>query len=178
MERPEPFSPFSEDDVQKLYPLLRKMAGEKMSHEKPGQTLQPTALVHEAWLRLRTNEKQSWRSESHFCAAAAESMRRILIERARSKGRLKRGSGQAPVRLEDAHEVAMHSDDSILQINEALVRFSEIDPQRAQIVVLKFFGGFSTQQIAAALHVNERTIERHWAYSRAWLYRQINDDAS
>lgn len=171
--RGDSFSPYSEQDVARLYPVLRRMAGEKMAYESPGNTLQPTALVHEAWMRLRSERNQSWRDSSHFCAAAAETMRRILINRARWRKRLKRGRDHERVSMSVAEEEPESQDDKTLLINDALERLGKSDPVRARLVLLKFFGGLSNKEIAVEMSVTERTVERYWAYARAWLYREI-----
>ena len=167
------FSHYSEADVRRLYPILRGMAGEKMSYERHGHTLQPTALVHEAWIRMREKDDQSWRDPAHFCSAAAETMRRILIDRARRRTRIKHGGHVEHVPMSEAEEAIEESNEHALLINEALKRFAEVDPVRARVVLLKYFGGLSTVEIARELGVNERTVERYWAYARTWLYREI-----
>lgn len=156
-----------------LYPQLRRMAAARMRMEAPGQTLQPTALVHEAWLRLSAEDDHSWRNSSHFCAAAAETMRRILIDRARQRSRGKRWGHQERVPMEAADDEVVTADEKTILMDEALERFSKVDPVRARLVLLKFFGGLSNQEIAREMGVTERTVERHWSYARAWLYREI-----
>jgi RNA polymerase sigma factor (TIGR02999 family) len=159
--------------LPELYPRLRRMAAARMQMEGPGQTLQPTALVHEAWLRLSGEDDHSWRNSSHFCAAAAETMRRILIDRARQRLRGKRWGHQERVPMSEAQGETVTADDKTLLIDEALERFGKVDPVRARLVLLKFFGGLSNQEIAREMGVTERTVERHWSYARAWLYREI-----
>src|ERR1051325_1649617 len=166
-----------EKAVEELLPLvyeeLRKLAAYKMAREAPGQTLQPTALVHEAWLRLTGAESKSWDSRGHFFAAAAEAMRRILIERARARNRLRRGSGGERVPLE---QVTIASDDppeTVLAIDEALERLTARDPFKAEVVKMRYFVGLSQDEIARALKVSEPTIRRHWAIARAWLYAEM-----
>ncbi|MES2922994.1 MAG: ECF-type sigma factor [Verrucomicrobiota bacterium] len=173
MEQSPVFSHFSEEDLRRLYPVLRGMAGEKMAFENPGHTLQPTALVHEAWIRMREYDDQSWRDSAHFCAAAAETMRRILIDRARRRARRKHGGDLQQVPMTDAEEEPLASDEHALLINEALKQLGEVDPVRARVVLLKYFGGLSNREIAVEMSVTERTVERYWAYARAWLYREI-----
>ncbi len=167
------FSHFSEEDLRRLYPILRGMAGEKMAYERPGHTLQPTALVHEAWLRMREYDDQSWRDSAHFVAAAAETMRRILIDRARRRARHKHGGDLKPVPMSEAEKEPLDAGEHTLLIHEALTRLNQIDPIRARVVLLKYFGGLSNREIAVEMSVNERTVERYWAYARAWLYREI-----
>jgi RNA polymerase sigma factor (TIGR02999 family) len=166
-----------EEAADKLLPLvyeeLRKLAAHKMAGEAPGQTLQPTALVHEAWLRLTGAESRTWDSRGHFFAAAAEAMRRILIERARAKSRLRRGGGGERVPLE---HVTIASDDppeTVLAINEALERLAARDPFKAEVVKMRYFVGLSQDEIAQALGVSVPTIRRHWAIARAWLYAEL-----
>ena len=173
MDQSPEFSHFSEEDLQRLYPVLRGMAGEKMAFEKPGHTLQPTALVHEAWIRMREYDDQCWRDSAHFCAAAAETMRRILIDRARRRARRKHGGDLQQVPMSDAEDVPLASAEHALLINEALKQLGEVDPVRARVVLLKYFGGLSNREIALEMSVTERTVERYWAYARAWLYREI-----
>src|SRR5580765_1486872 len=156
-----------------VYEELRKLAAHKMAGEAPGQTLQPTALVHEAWLRLTGAESKNWDSRGHFFAAAAEAMRRILIERARAKSRLRRGSRAEHVPLE---HVTIASDDppeTVLAINEALDRLTARDPFKAEVVKMRYFVGLSQDEIAHALGVSVPTIRRHWAIARAWLYAEM-----
>ncbi|GAA5483002.1 ECF-type sigma factor [Haloferula sargassicola] len=173
MEGDDPFFHHSEEDVQRLYPILRAMAGERMAFERAGHTLQPTALAHEAWLRMRRDEAQSWKSSSHFCAAAAETMRRILIDRARRKKRIKHAGKLTRVPFDAAEEEVSEEDEPALLVSEALEKFKQTNPLRAKVVLLKFFGGLSNQEVAAELGVTERTVERYWAFSKAWLFREI-----
>ena len=156
-----------------VYDELRRHAAARMAHEAPGQTLQPTALVHEAWLRIVNGGDQQWQNRAHFFGAAGEAMRRILIENARRKARLKRGGDQQRVDFEGLELAATTPDEKILLIDEALERLRAQDPEKARVVVLKFFGGRSNREIAEHLGVTERTIERHWAYAKAWLFHEI-----
>jgi RNA polymerase sigma factor (TIGR02999 family) len=163
---------------EKLLPLvyaeLRRLAGARMSREMPGQTLQPTALVHEAWLRLVNDADRTWENRGHFFGAAAEAMRRILIERARYKSRLKHGGGKARLNIEDLELAETTPDDKVLLVDEALARLKVEDPQLERIVVLKFFGGLSNEEIAETLGLSKRTQDRQWAYAKAWLFRNIS----
>jgi RNA polymerase sigma factor (TIGR02999 family) len=138
--------------------------------------LQPTALVHEAWLRLVGGQKQSWQNRAHFFGAAAEAMRRILIERARRKSRLKRGSGEALLDIADFDVAAAMPDDKILLVDEALEQFKLEDPEKAKIVMLKFFAGLTNEQAAEILNVNERTVRRQWEFAKAWLFDRIRGE--
>jgi RNA polymerase sigma factor (TIGR02999 family) len=164
-----------EGAAEKLLPLvyaeLRRLAGARMAHEMSGQTLQPTALVHEAWLRLVKDGDRTWQNRAHFFGAAAEAMRRILIERARHKSRLKHGGGQARLNIEDLELAQTTPDDKILLVDEALARLKVEDPELERIVVLRFFGGLSNEEIAETLRLAPRSLDRQWAYARAWLFR-------
>ncbi len=168
-----------EGAAEKLLPLvyadLRRLAGARMSYEMSGQTLQPTALVHEAWLRLVNDGDRTWQNRAHFFGAAAEAMRRILIERARHRSRLKHGGGQARLDIEDLELAQTTPDDKVLLVDEALVSLKEEDAELERIVVLKFFGGLSNEEIAETLGLASRTLDRQWAYARAWLFRYISD---
>jgi RNA polymerase sigma factor (TIGR02999 family) len=157
-----------------VYDELRRMAAGQMAREKPGQTLQPTALVHEAWLRLLGNDQdRQWGSRAHFFGAAAEAMRRILVENARRKLSQKRGSGAVRVELEEL-ELAIEADDeSVLRVHEALEKLTGHDPQAAELVKLRFFAGLEQQEAAALLGLPERSAGRLWAYARAWLYHEL-----
>jgi RNA polymerase sigma factor (TIGR02999 family) len=163
--------------AEKLLPLvyddLRRLAMARMANEAAGQTLQPTALVHEAWLRLVADGDRTWQNRAHFFGAAAEAMRRILIEKARRKSRLKHGGGQARFNIEDLELADSTPDDKILLINEALESLEAQDPESARIVVLKFFGGINRQEVAESLNISERMADRQWAYAKAWLLRHI-----
>jgi RNA polymerase sigma factor (TIGR02999 family) len=159
-----------------VYTELRQLAAHKMANEAPGHTLQATALVHEAWLRLVPAGHQSFQNRGHFFAAAAESMRRILIEHARKKSRLKRGGDQTRLNLEDLDLATAPPDDKLLLVNEALRQFEVESPEKARIVVLKFFGGLTNQQVADILHVTERTVERQWAFAKVWLFQKIRQE--
>jgi RNA polymerase sigma factor (TIGR02999 family) len=156
-----------------VYDELRRLAAAKMSHEAPGQTLQPTALVHEAWLRLGMEAQSHWQTRNHFLAAAAEAMRRILVETARRKLRLKRGGGRERVDLEESAIAAPAEDEKLLLVHEALDVLAAEDPQKAQIVKLRFFGGLGHDEIAALLGVNEKTIRRHWEVAKVRLFQNI-----
>ncbi len=160
-----------------VYEELRKLATQKLARETPGQTLQATALVHEAYLRLVDVEAvQKWKSRGHFFAAAAEAMRRILIDRARDKKRLKRDGKRRTLNL-DAVEIALNTPaDDLLALNEALDELACEYEECAELVKLRFFAGMSLGEAATVLGIPRRTADRHWAYARAWLYKQLRQD--
>ena len=162
------------DELAELvYAELRQIAGRKLAMQPPGYTLQPTALVHEAWLRLFGGARTSFATRAQFFAAAAQGMRHILIDRARRKRSLKRGSGAVPVSLEDV-DVAAHADEDILLlVNEALELLQTEHPDAARFVELRFFAGLNNTEAAQALGLTERTARRHWTFARAWLYQEI-----
>ena len=165
--------------TEKLLPLvyeeLRRLAAQKMAQEPPGQTLQATALVHEAYIRLVGAEARNWSGRTHFFTAAAEAMRRILIDNARRKQRLKRGGGQQKVNLNDAEFAVEGPSDDLIALDEALVKLAEIDKVKADLVKLRYFAGLTLEQAAGVLKLPERTAKRYWAHARAWLYRQVTD---
>jgi RNA polymerase sigma factor (TIGR02999 family) len=156
-----------------VYEELRKVAAHKLSFLPPGQTLQATALVHEAYLRLTGGEKEQWENRRHFFAAAAEAMRHILIGRARRRMRLRHGGDAEMVDLDDIEIAAPAKDEVLLQLNDALEELQAISPERAEIVKLRFFGGFSEFEIASLLNVSERSVQRHWSCAKAWLFDHI-----
>ncbi len=160
-----------------VYDELRRLAAQKLAQETPGQTLQPTALLHEAYLRLVPEKSQSqehnWDGRGHFFAAAAEAMRRILVENARRKGRLKRGGQRQRVDLAHVDAAAQAPSEDLLALNEALDLLAAEDPQKAELVKLRFFGGMSGQEAANCLGISRATADRHWAYARAWLYDRL-----
>jgi RNA polymerase sigma factor (TIGR02999 family) len=163
----------AEELLPLVYGELRKLAAAKMAREAPGNTLQPTALVHEAWLRLVGHEDQKWDCRAHFMAAAAEAMRRILIDNARRKSAQKRGARSERVDL-DSVELATDADDTqLLRINDALEVLDQDDPPCAQLVKLRFFVGLTNEQAAQAMGVSERTAKRYWTFARAWLYDHL-----
>lgn len=156
-----------------LYEELRLLAAQKLAKESPGQTLQPTALVHEAYLRLLGEEGPTWQSRGHFFAAAAEAMRRILIENARRKHRLKRGGGRERVDLQDAEPAMDGPCDDLLALDEAIEKLARIDKVKADLVKLRFFAGLTGEQAAEALGISHNTADRYWAYARSWLHLEI-----
>jgi RNA polymerase sigma factor (TIGR02999 family) len=163
----------SQDLLPLVYDELRRLAAVRMAQEAPGQTLQPTALVHEAWLQLVGPGERSWENRAHFFGAAASAMRRILIDRARRKASIKRGGKQARVELEIGHIAAPISDDNVILIDEALQRLEREDPEQARVVELKFFGGLTNREVAETLGVGERTVDRQWACAKIRLFRWI-----
>jgi RNA polymerase sigma factor (TIGR02999 family) len=156
-----------------VYDELRLLAAQKLSHEQPGQTLQATALVHEAYIRLVGDEPQSWNSRGHFFGAAAEAMRRILVENARRKKSAKRGGGLCRVDLQDSDVSTQIPPDDLLALDEALRALGKEDPVTADLVKLRYFAGLSLQQVAKILGISQRTAARYWVYGRVWLLREI-----
>jgi RNA polymerase sigma factor (TIGR02999 family) len=157
-----------------VYAELRRLAAAKMAHEKPGQTLDATALVHEAYLRLVDVDKaRHWRSRGHFFAAAAEAMRHILVDRARRKRSRKRGGDRARVPFDEATLAAGEDSDEVLAVDEALAALTAADAQAAELVKLRYFAGLSIPEAAEVLHISPRSADRLWAYARAWLRRAI-----
>ena len=156
-----------------VYDELRRLAAQKMAHENPGQTLQATALVHEAWLRLGGDQQPAWQNRAHFFGAAAEAMRRILVENARRKKRLKHGGHLERVNADDVDIPSTMPDDDLLAMDEALDRLTEVDSRAAELVKLCFFVGLTQEQAARELNVSVATIERTWAFARAWLFREM-----
>lgn len=160
--------------LSELYPQLRRMAAARMAMQSPGHTLQATALVHEAWLRLSEHPSGSaYGSAGQLVAAAAQTMRRILIDRARQRAGVKRGGNLKRVPLEAASSISINDDEKMLLIHEALSRLEKEDPTRAKVVLLKFYGGLSNREIAGEMELTERTVERYWALAKAWLYDEI-----
>jgi RNA polymerase sigma factor (TIGR02999 family) len=164
----------SESLLPLVYDELRRLAAVRMTQEMPGQTLQATALVHEAWLRLVENDSRTWANRAHFYGAAAEAMRRILIERARRKARLRHGGGQRRMEIDELQLAQSTPDDRILLINEGLARLEVEHPERAKIVLLRYFGGLTNKQVAETLGLGERTVDRHWVCAKAWLFRYVS----
>jgi RNA polymerase sigma factor (TIGR02999 family) len=161
-----------------VYDELRKLAAQKLTQEKPGQTLQATALVHEAYLRLVGGDKaQPWNSRGHFFAAAAEAMRRILVESARRKNRLKHGRQHQRVDLDSACQVSPAPSLDLVALDEALSRLAETEPAKAELVKLRFFAGLTMPEAAAALDISLATAERYWTFAKSWLYAELAADA-
>ena len=156
-----------------VYDDLRKLASSKMAREVASLTLQPTALVHEAWLRLGGDQQPDWQNRAHFFAAAAESMRRILIDRARSRHAVRHGGGQVRLNVDDLELAEAPDDDRVLAINDALEKFALVEPQKAELVKLRYFAGLTVEEAAQTLGISEPTAKRWWTYARAWLFREI-----
>jgi RNA polymerase sigma factor (TIGR02999 family) len=163
----------AEELLPLVYDELRKLAASKMAREAGPQTLQPTALVHEAWLRLSGGLPQEWESRAHFFGAAAEAMRRILIDNARRKKALRHGGGQPRLDIEEIDLASPAEDDRLLAINDALDKLAAEDRPKAQLVKLRFFVGMSLEEAAAVLQISEATAKRWWAYAKAWLFSEI-----
>lgn len=166
------------DALDRLMPLvyreLRGLATRQLSAERSDHTLQTTALVHEAYLRLVDQSRVEWQNRAHFFAVASQAIRRILIDHARAHGRVRRGSGVPRLSLDDALGVpGLEVEEDILALDAALLRFTEIDPLRARIVELRFFGGLTHEEIAQVLAMSVSTVERHWRFARAWLFREL-----
>lgn len=159
--------------VTELYQELRALAAHKMARENPNQTLQATALVHEAWLRLGGDQQPRWHSRAQFFASAAEAMRRILVDNARRKKTAKQGGGLEPVSLEFLDLAVGMEDERLLALNEAVDRFAEKEPLKAQLVKLRFFAGLTLGEAAETLKLSEPTAKRYWNFARAWLYREL-----
>jgi RNA polymerase sigma factor (TIGR02999 family) len=159
--------------VQAVYEELRRLAASKLAREAPGQTLQPTALVHEAWLRLVGDDKRRFEDRTHFFAAAAQAMRRILIERARRRHAVRHGGQYERVHLEEDMLASPGDDEQLLALNDALEKLELKHPIQAQVVKLRYFGGMSNQEIAQLLGVSLSTVKNHWVFSKAWLFREI-----
>jgi RNA polymerase sigma factor (TIGR02999 family) len=161
-----------------VYEELRILAAQKLAQERPGQTLQATALVHEAYLRLVGDEPQTWNSRGHFFAAAAEAMRRILVENARRKGREKHGGEHQRVEFRDIGAAVEASPEGLVALDEALSRLATKDSDAARLVELTCFGGLTLDQAAEVLGVSPRTAYRHWAFARAWLYEALDGSSA
>ena len=168
----------AEDLVAIVYGELRRLAEHRIAAEAPGHTLQPTALVHEAYLRILDTAGVGlpWKNEAHFFGAAAEAMRRILIDRARAKGAQKRGGDRARVAMELEKITLATVPEEILDLDEALLRLAEEEPGKAELVKLRFFAGLSLRQAAAVLGISSSTADRRWAYARAWLFKELQRD--
>lgn len=157
-----------------VYQELRQLADHKLSRERPDHTLQATALVHEAYLRLAGSQGQSWRSRTYFFGAAAEAMRRILIESARRKQRLKHGGARIRVELMDGEIASGGCSEDLISLDEALTELAENDPKKAELVKLRYFAGLTIEQAAQLLNISTATAKRQWTYARAWLYGKIS----
>jgi RNA polymerase sigma-70 factor, ECF subfamily len=159
-----------------VYEELRRLAAAYLRRERPGQTLQPTALVHEAYLRLMKDRPDRWQNRAHFCAIAAHSMRQILIERARARGAQKRGGAQPRVTLDEGLVAGEPSPTvDLIALDQALERLEAVDPEQARLVELRFFGGLTIEETAEAMNISPATVKRHWTVARAWLARELAD---
>jgi len=159
-----------------VYEELRRLAAQKMLQERPGQTLQATALVHEAYIRLVGSNDGNWSGRTHFFAAAAEAMRRILIENARRKQRLKHGADRQKIDLQDASIAIEEPSENIIALDEALSKLALEDPVKAELVKMRYFAGLTIEQAAKILNLSRATADRYWSYSRAWLFDEINKE--
>jgi RNA polymerase sigma factor (TIGR02999 family) len=158
-----------------VYEELRKLAAQRLAQEKPGQTLQATALVHEAYLRLVGDSHVEWDNRRHFFGAAAEAMRRILVEQARRKRRLRHGGAQHRIDLDEACSLVQPPCDQLLALDEALTHLASLKPVRAEVVELRFFAGLTMAEVAKTLGISQPTAERYWAFARTWLYAELQD---
>ncbi len=161
--------------LPQVYEQLRKAAQKQMADERPDHTLQATALVHEAYIRLVGSHEVAWENRAHFYVAAAEAMRRILIEHARKRGRIKRGGDRARVPLSTVYLAEKAHPEEIMSVDSAIRRLEERDSRMARIVRLRFFAGLSTEEIAETLGLSDRTVRREWALARAWLHRELGE---
>lgn len=160
-----------------VYDQLRRLAAGKLASESSGHTLQPTALVHEAYIKLLSSIEDSWENRAHFFGAAAEAMRRILIDHARSKKRIKRGGSSKPVSLDDVDEpelVSSEKAEELIELDAALKKLEALDPIKAQLVKIRYFAGLTMPQAAEILSISQRTAERHWTFARVWLQEEIS----
>jgi len=166
--------------VAKLMPLVydefRALAAKYLRGERSGHTLQATALVNEAYLRLVDQTRVNWQGRTHFFAVGAQAIRRILVDHARQRKRRKRGGGAARVTLDDAVALAPQRDEEVLALDEALEKLAKLDARQSQVVEMRFFGGMSVAEVAAALGVSKRTVEGDWTMARAWLLRELQKD--
>lgn len=156
-----------------VYEELRKLAAARMAQEKPGQTLQATALVHEAWLRLAGADPQRWDNRRHFFAAAAESMRRILVEKARRRLRVRHGGGLERVHLDDVELPGGVREEQLVAVDEALAELDRQDPKKSEVVNLRYFVGMTNRETAEAMGLSEATVERHWSFAKVWLFSRL-----
>jgi RNA polymerase sigma factor (TIGR02999 family) len=166
----------AEELLSLLYDELRRLAAAKLANESGTQTLQPTALVHEAWLRLSGPNQGQWQNRGHFFAAAAEAMRRILIERARRRARLKHGAGKPHLDISEIELPDRAPDERLITLDETLQKLEREDPAKARVVLLKFFGGLTNAEVAETLRLTERSVERQWAFAKVWLLREMRSD--
>lgn len=156
-----------------VYDELRRLAASHMRGERPGHTLQATALVHEAFMRLVRDDQMDWKNRAHFFGAAAEAMRRILVDHARARASIRRGGDRRKVSLEDTPDLSTDRSDEIVAVDTALSHLTDLDPRKGRLVELRFFGGLDIEQTAEVLGVSPRTVKRDWTFAKAWLYREI-----
>ena len=169
-------SPARADLLPLVYSELRRVAAAKMARESCEHTLQPTALVHEAWMRLGADAQPDWQNRAHFFAAAAETMRRILIDRARHRRALCHGGGQQRLNIDDLEIAAgANHDDQLVAVHEAMAKFAAEDPRKAELVKLRYFGGLTLEEAAAALEIPAGTAKRWWTYARAWFFQELKN---
>jgi RNA polymerase sigma factor (TIGR02999 family) len=162
--------------IERVYDELRRLAGAYLKQEPTGITLQPTALVHEAFLKLIDQQHVDWKGRTHFLAVGAQAMRRILVDHARRRKRIKRGAGRQRVALDEQLTLSPQRDADLLAVDEALAELAEIDPRQAEIVELRFFGGLTAAEVAEHLGVSKGTVDREWRMVRAWLRKQLSED--
>ncbi len=175
LEAAQKGDPQAADELLPLvYDELRKLAAHKMAQQPPGQTLQATALVHEAWLKLVGSGREHWEGRRHFFSAAAEAMRHILIDRARKRLAIRHGAGQQRLDIDEVEVAAPVEQETVLALNEALDELEKTDPAKAEVVKLRFFIGLSERETAEILGLSERTIERYWSYAQAWLFERLD----
>jgi len=166
----------SEELLPLVYEELRRLAAHRMAQERPGHTLQATALVHEAWIRLSGSTEQEWRGRTHFFSAAAESMRRILVDQARRRQRIRHGGHLERVPIENVDLAVARDAGKCLAVSEQLDLLMEEDPEKAEVVRLKVFGGFSIREIANIRDCSDKTVQRHWLFAKAWLSRELKKE--
>ena len=171
-------APDAEHLIPLVYDELRQLAASYLMRENPGHSLQSTALVNEAFLKLVDQSRVSWQGKTHFFAVGAEIMRRILVDHARTKQRQKRGGDRQRIALHDDLKVSAQRDEDLLAVDEAILKLAERDPRQAQIVELRFFGGLTVAEVAEVLGVSKRTVESEWTMIRAWLRRELSDEDS
>jgi RNA polymerase sigma factor (TIGR02999 family) len=162
--------------VGDVYDDLRQLAEYVFRNEAPGHTLQPTALVHEAWLRLADQKRANWKSRSHYFSVAANIMRRLLVDHARRRNAAKRGGGFERIELEENLLLTPQQDAHVLAVDDALAKLAKLSPDQAKIVELRFFGGLTSKEIADAMKISERTVDRHWTFARTWLRKELADE--
>lgn len=161
-----------------IYDSLHDLAARYLKGERPGHTLSPTALVHEAYVKLVDQSRVNWRGRTHFFAVGAQAMRRILVDHARHKHRIRRGGGRARIQLDDQIALSPRRDEDVLALDEALAKLAQVDPRQATVVELRFFGGLNVAEVADVLGVSKRTVEGEWTMARAWLRRELAGEDS